>query len=91
METSNLKKIYEALAAQIAKEIGSRAAILQGAVDGILFTGGLAYSKYLIDLITPYISFISSTHVYPGEEEMESLALGAYRSMMGKEEIKTYK
>lgn len=85
------KKIYEALAAQIAKEIGSRAAILQGAVDGILFTGGLAYSKYLIDLITPYISFISSTHVYPGEEEMESLALGAYRSMMGKEEIKTYK
>lgn len=83
-------EIYEAASVQIAKEIGSRAAVLKGNVDAILFTGGLAYSNYLIDMITPYISFIAETKVYPGEKEMEALALGAYRVMTGTEEVQTY-
>ncbi|GAB3071908.1 butyrate kinase [Salinicoccus sesuvii] len=82
--------IYKALAAQIAKEIGSRAAILEGKVDQIIFTGGLAYSKYLLDFVTPYISFIAPITIYPGEEEMQALAEGAYRVLSGKEEMKTY-
>ncbi len=82
--------IYKSLAVQIGKEIGSRAAILKGEVDQIIFTGGLAHSKYLIDLTRPYISFIAPITVYAGEEEMKALAEGAYRVMNSEESMKTY-
>jgi len=82
--------IYHSLSVQIAKEIGSRAAVLKGDIDGILFTGGLAYSQFLIDLITPYIEFIGDIEVYPGEEEMQALAEGAYRVLNGEERLKEY-
>ncbi|MHC0552377.1 hypothetical protein [Salinicoccus sp. CNSTN-B1] len=82
--------IYQALAVQIAKEIGSRAAILKGDVEQIIFTGGLAYSTYLIDLIRPYIAFIALDTTYPGEEEMQALAEGGYRVLSGEEEMKVY-
>lgn len=82
--------IYRSLSVQVAKEIGSRAAVLKGEVDGILFTGGLAYSKYLIGLIRPYIEFLGDIEVYPGEEEMQALAEGAYRVLSGEERLKEY-
>lgn len=82
--------IYRSLSVQIAKEIGSRATVLKGRVDGILFTGGLAYSKYLIDLIKPYVEFLGEVHVYPGEEEMQALAEGAFRVISGEEKLKEY-
>lgn len=83
--------IYRALSVQVAKEIGSRATVLKGDIDGVLFTGGLAYSKFLIDLITPYIEFLGDIEVYPGEEEMQALAEGAYRVLSGEEILKEYK
>jgi butyrate kinase len=83
--------IYKALSVQIAKEAGSRAAVLKGEVDGILFTGGLAYSDFLIGLIRPYIEFLGEIHVYPGEKEMLALAEGAYRVITGEEILKEYK
>ncbi|GAA3725397.1 butyrate kinase [Salinicoccus jeotgali] len=82
--------IYQALAVQIAKEIGSRASILKGEVEQIIFTGGLAHSTYLIDLVRPYIAFIAPDTIYPGEEEMQALAEGGYRVLSGEEEMKRY-
>lgn len=82
--------IYHSLSVQVAKEIGSRAAILKGDIDAILFTGGLAYSKYLIELIRPYVEFLGDIDVYPGEEEMQALAEGAYRVLTGEERLKEY-
>ena len=82
--------LYRSLSVQIAKEIGSRATVLKGDIDGILFTGGLAYSKFLIDLIRPYIEFLGDVEVYPGEEEMQALAEGAYRVLTGEEKLKEY-
>ncbi|MCD2136923.1 butyrate kinase [Salinicoccus halitifaciens] len=82
--------VYKALSVQIAKEIGSRAAVLKGDIDGILFTGGLAYSDFLINLIRPYIEFLGGIHVYPGEKEMLALAEGAYRVVSGEEVLKEY-
>ncbi len=84
------EKIYTVLAVQLAKEVASRAAVLQGDVDQIIFTGGLAYSKYLIERVTPYISFIAGITVYPGEEEMQALAEGAYRVYNKEEPVKIY-
>ncbi len=82
--------IYRSLSVQIAKEIGSRAAVLKGDIDGILFTGGLAYSDFLIGLIRPYIEFLGDINVYPGEAEMLALAEGAHRVITGEEELKEY-
>ena len=43
--------IYKAMAYQVAKEIGGASAVLHGKIDAIVLTGGLAYSKILVDEI----------------------------------------
>ncbi|MDD3169323.1 MAG: butyrate kinase [Eubacteriales bacterium] len=84
------KLIYEAQAYQIAKGIGELAPVLSGKIDYILLTGGVAYSKMLMDMISERVSFIAPIVIMPGENEMESLALGAYRILSRKEEYSTY-
>jgi butyrate kinase len=75
----------EALVLQIAKEIGGAAAVLKGAVDAVVLTGGLAYSDKLCERISNRISFIAPVLLYPGEDEMQALAEGALR-ILNKEE-----
>ena len=82
--------IYEAMGYQIAKEIGAMATVLKGEVDAVLITGGLAKSDILVDWIKERVSFLASVYLYPGENEMESLALGGLRVLRGEEEAKTY-
>ena len=82
--------IYEAMGYQIAKEIGAMATVLKGEVDAVLITGGLAKSDILVDWIKERVSFLAPVHIYAGENEMESLALGALRVLRGEEEAKTY-
>lgn len=84
------KLIYEAMAYQIGKEIGSAAAVLQGRVDAIILTGGLAYGKGFIELITSSVDWISDVVVYPGEDELQALAEGAIRVLSGEEKAKNY-
>lgn len=84
------KLIYETTAYQIAKDIGAYAAVLSGKVDGILLTGGLAYSGYLVGMITDMVSFIAPVKTYPGEFEMEGLANGALRALRGEVELNYY-
>jgi len=82
--------VYEAMAYQIAKEIGAMATVLKGQVDAILLTGGLAHSQMLVDWITDRVSFIAPVRVYPGENEMMSMAMGVLRVLRGEEESKKY-
>lgn len=82
--------ILDAMSYQIAKEIGSCAAVLQGHVDAIIITGGIAYSDRIVAEIKERVAFISEVVVYPGEDEMKSLALGGLRVLQGKEEAKEY-
>ena len=82
--------IYEAMAYQVAKEIGSAAAVLCGDVDAIVLTGGLAYDTMITDWITDRVKFISEVKLVPGEEEMEALAQGGLRVLRGEEKEKTY-
>lgn len=84
------KLVYEAMAYQVAKEIGACAAVLKGKVDAIVLTGGIAYSKMFVKWIEERISFIGEVKVYPGEDEMIALAQGALRVLKGEEEAKTY-
>jgi butyrate kinase len=82
--------ITHAMIYQIAKTIGEMSAVLFGKVDAIVFTGGMAYSKMIINQIEDYISFIAPFLVYPGEDEMEALAINIYRVLTGKVEAKIY-
>ncbi|MFO7889214.1 MAG: butyrate kinase [bacterium] len=84
------EKYYQAMAYQVAKEIGLSATVLKGKVDGIILTGGLAYDKIFISLIKERVSWISRIFIYPGEKEMEALASGALRVLQGEEEHKEY-
>ncbi|WP_353097516.1 butyrate kinase [Tissierella praeacuta] len=83
--------IYKAMAYQVAKEIGSCAAILKGKVDGILITGGIAYDKDFTSWVEERVKFISDVTVYPGEDELMALAEGGLRVLRGEEEAKLYK
>lgn len=83
-------EVYEAMAYQIAKEIGFLAPVFRGRVDAIVLTGGIAYDKVFTDWIADRVSFIAPVKIYPGEMEMQALALGGLRVMRGEEKPRTY-
>ena len=84
------KLVYDAMVYQIAKEIGAMATTLDGNVDAIVLTGGIANSRRLTDSITQKVDFIAPVLVFPGEDEMEALTLGALRVISGGEKAKEY-
>nr|WP_245350007.1 butyrate kinase [Cytobacillus eiseniae] len=86
----NAKLVYSAMAYQVAKEIGSASAVLNGKVDAIIITGGLAYGKGFVKEISDRISWIADVIVQPGEDELQALAEGALRVLRGEETEKTY-
>ena len=79
------KLIYEAEAYQVAKGIGELAPVLNGEIDYIILTGGIAHSKMMTEMITNRVKFIAPVIVMPGEMEMEALALGALRILKREE------
>ncbi|HOX77717.1 MAG TPA: butyrate kinase [Bacteroidales bacterium] len=82
--------VYEAMAYQVAKFIGMKAVVLKGKVDGILITGGIAYDKWFVGKIREYADWIGPFFIYPGENEMEALAMNALRVINGEVEVKEY-
>lgn len=83
--------VLEAMAYQVAKGIGELATVLNGQVDQIVITGGLAYSERLVNWITERVSFIAPVSSVPGEFEMEALRNGALRVLSGEEEAREFK
>lgn len=84
------KIIYEAMAYGISKDIGTLSVPVQGKVDRIILTGGVAYSKFLTDIIRENVSWIAPVELMPGEYEMEALAGGALRVLRGEEELQDF-
>ncbi|MDR2779853.1 MAG: butyrate kinase [Synergistaceae bacterium] len=84
------RKVVAAFAYQIAKDIGSMAAVCKGKVDRVIITGGLANYGRLVELLTSYVSFIAPVKILPGEEEMSALASGALRVLRGEETALNY-
>lgn len=84
------KLVYEAMAYQIAKEIGAMATVLKGRVDAIILTGGMSGSKMLTGWIKERVGFIARVETYPGEDELQALTLGCLRVLRGIEKAKTY-
>lgn len=82
--------ILESMAYQVSKEIGAMGTVLKGEVDGILITGGLANSKWFVNLVSERVHKIAPTHIYPGEDEMRALAYNGLRIIRGETEAKVY-
>ena len=82
--------IRNAVSYQIGKEIGALAAVLNGHVDAIILTGGMAYQEANIRGIKTMVDFIADVVIYPGEDEMKALAFNGLLALNGKIEIKTY-
>jgi butyrate kinase len=83
-------RVYEAMAYQIAKEIGAMATVLKGEIDAIVLTGGLAGSSMLTEWIRERTEFIAPLMIYPGQDEMKALVLGCLRVLRGQEEARAY-
>ena len=84
------KEVLKAQALQIAKCVGELCVVLKGDCDAIILTGGVAHSKMLMDMVIEYVGFLAPVYVYPGENEMEALALGGIRMLSGEEPVKDW-
>lgn len=82
--------VYDAMAYQVAKEIGAASTVLSGQVDAIVITGGLAYGKEFVKKIIERVEWIADVIVQPGENELQALAEGGLRVLRGEEEAKDY-
>jgi butyrate kinase len=77
--------VFEAMIYQIAKEAGAMAAVLQGKVDAVLVTGGMAHSERAVERLRSYVDWIAPVEIYPGEDELRALAEGVFRVLDGEE------
>jgi butyrate kinase len=82
--------VYKAFVYQIAKYIGEISVVLEGKIDQIIFTGGIAYSPTLVPDLKAKVEWIAPVTVYPGEDELLALAQGAIRVLDGEEKAKVY-
>lgn len=81
--------VFDAMAYQVAKEIGSAHVAAHGA-EAIVLTGGMAHSDELVEAIRRQVAFLAPVLVYPGEEELEALADYLHRAQNGACEILQY-
>ncbi len=84
------ERVIAAMVHQIAKETGGMVAALDGELDAIVLTGGLANNEYIIEKLRTKIAFLGKVVVVPGEDELKALALGCLRVLRGEEAAKTY-
>lgn len=77
--------IYNAMIYQIGKAIAAMASVLEFTMDGIILTGGLAFSEKIVRDIDKRVGRISDIHVYPGSNENLSLAENVLRIIDGEE------
>lgn len=83
--------ILESMIYHIAKAVGGAAVALWGKVDAILLTGGIAYSDYITTRLKERVSFLAPVFIYPGEDELEALALNGLGALRGELPIQEYK
>lgn len=84
------KLVLDSMLYDVAKHIGARAVVLKGDVDAIIFTGGIAHSKYCVDTLTGWVDWIAPISVRAGEDELGALAMNARAAMTGAIPISVY-
>ncbi len=82
--------VLDAMTYQIAQSVGALATVLEGRVDAVLLTGGMAHLAPVVNAIRGRVAWIAPVAVYPGEDELAALAEGALRVIEGEEEARRY-
>jgi butyrate kinase len=77
--------VLDSMAYQVSKEIGAMTAVLEGLVDAIILTGGMAHSIRFTGAIKQRVDKLAPVYVFPGEDELLALASGVLRVLRGKE------
>lgn len=85
-----VRTILDAMVYKIAREICANAAALCGRIDGVIVTGGLARSNYIVNGIKERVGFLGRFFLYPGEDEMSALARGVAGVLEGSREAYEY-
>ena len=85
-----IKLAIDCMVYGVVKNIGQMATVLRGDIDAIVLTGGIAHSKYITNAIIDACNFLAPIAIYPGENELESLAMNALRLLNGETEAKIY-
>ena len=82
--------ILDAYCYQVAKYIGAMAICLEGQVDAICISGGIAHSQMVLEKITKRVRFIADVMIFPGGEELDALVLGVLAVLKGIEDVSIY-
>lgn len=77
--------IIQAMCYQIGKEIGAMATVLKGRIDAIVLTGNICYSSLIVEEIKGHVDFLAPVEVFPGDDEIENLALGGLAVLRSKD------
>jgi butyrate kinase len=90
MDGALCDRMIKALCYQVAKSIAALSAVVSGRLDAVVLTGGLAFSKRVVEDVGGRISFLAPIMVFPGENELEALAAGAREVLSGETQARTY-
>lgn len=90
-QNQTVLKIFEAMAYQVSKYIGSMNMVFIEPVDAVLITGMLANNKWFVDKIVERVKKIAPVHIFPGEDVLDALAMNGLRILNEETEIKEYK
>jgi butyrate kinase len=76
--------VLDATLHQLNREVGALYAVLEGRLDGLVLTGGVVRCDVFVGELTGRLSWMGApVMVFPGENEMEALAMGALRALRG--------
>ena len=82
--------LFDAMAYNVAKVIGSMFAVLDSEADAIVLTGGLAYSDRFCAKVTASVERMAPVLRYPGEAELLSMVQGVLRVLRDGESAQTF-
>jgi butyrate kinase len=92
IESGNEKALFitDAMAYQIAKEIGAMAAVLEFDVNAILVMGSLLNNRYFTEKLVNRVQKIAPVSVFPIVNDLDSLATNGMMILRGEAEILEY-
>lgn len=82
--------IIEAMAYNIAKHIGSMAAVLDFKVDAILLSGSIFNYPIFTEYLSNKIKSIAPLALFPSVNDMDALAMNAYLALKGEIDVNEY-
>jgi len=82
--------IMDAMAYQVAKEIGAMSTVLECKIDAILIMGAIMNSKFFTHSLVRRVEKIAPVSIYPIVNDLDSLALNGVTIVRGEAEILVY-